>query len=323
TYTIPPSNPFTQTAGYLPEIWALGLRNPWRFSFDRATGDLYIGDVGQNCYEEVSYRPANSPGGENYGWRLMEGFHAFDPANPNNCNQPMITPLGLSLPITDYGRSLGAAVSGGYVYRGGDYPWMDGVYFFGDYGSGRIWAMRQVGPGVWQSSEKLNTPYNISSFGEDEDGEVYVLDYSNGRVHKIVSAASADLSASQKSASDSAPSPSQVITYTIVLRNSGAAFANTVRLTDTIPAGLTYQAGSLTATLGTPDDSSAPTLTWNGVMSNTLVATVTYAVTVSAVTAQTISNTVTIHPDFSAPFARSATILVNALQLYMPVILKN
>ncbi len=109
TYTIPASNPFAQTAGYRPEIWALGLRNPWRFSFDRETGDLYIGDVGQDCFEEIDYQPAASPGGENYGWRLMEGFHQFDPANMSNCNQPVITPAGITRPIAEYQHPIGEA----------------------------------------------------------------------------------------------------------------------------------------------------------------------------------------------------------------------
>ena len=320
TYTIPSSNPFTQTTGARPEIWAYGLRNPWRFSFDRNTRDMVIGDVGQNAWEEVSYQPGSSAGGENYGWRIMEGLHCFNPSS--GCDM-----TGLTLPVVEYGQSVpgedNCSVTGGYVYRGSNYPWLNGVYFYADYCSGRIWALEQVSPGNWVSSEKRNEPFAISSFGEDEVGEVYVLDYSFGRVYKITSTAPIDLSSSAKAASDAAPESGSSVTYAIVLRNSGGAFAGTIRLTDTIPAGLIYQSGSLVATLGTPDDSSAPTLKWSGVMANTPVVTVTYAVTVSAVTAQTISNIVIIDPSFSAPFTRSATILVNPLRLYMPVILKN
>jgi len=178
TYTIPPPNPFTQTADYRPEIWALGLRNPWRFSFDRATGDMYTGDVGQYSWEEVSYQPASSPGGENYGWRVLEGTHCFNPST--DCDAS-----GKVLPIAEYSHSLGCSVTGGYVYRGSVYPWLNGVYFYADYCSGRIWSLEQVSPGVWSSVEKRNENFSISSFGEDEDGELYVLDYSDGRVLRL------------------------------------------------------------------------------------------------------------------------------------------
>lgn len=323
TYTIPASNPFTRTAGYKPEIWSLGWRNPWRFSFDRANGDMYVGDVGQGCYEEVSYQPGNSPGGENYGWRIMEGFHAFDRTNPNDCSRPTISPITLTLPITDYGRNLGSTVAGGYVYRGQDYPWLDGVYFFGDFGSGRIWAMQQISPGVWNSAEKLDTSHNISSFGEDEDGELYVVSYSNGRIYRLTSTGPPDLSPSRKTASSLTPASGKVVTYTIVVRNAGAAFGETVRMTDTIPNGLIYKPGSLSATLGNPNDASAPMLTWNGMLSNTPAVTVTFAVTVTAPSAQMIINVVAIHPGFSGPFTRSATIIVNGLRLYLPIVFKN
>ena len=132
-YAVPPSNPFTLTFGYRPEIWALGLRNPWRFAFDRQTGDLYIGDVGQNQYEEVDYQPVAGRGGENYGWRIMEGFHCYNPAD--------CTPTGLTVPIVEYDHSLGCAVTGGGVYRGSNFGWMQGTYIYGDYCSGRIWGL--------------------------------------------------------------------------------------------------------------------------------------------------------------------------------------
>jgi len=325
TYTIPSSNPFTRTTGARPEVWAYGLRNPWRFSFDRISGDLYIGDVGQNCYEEIDYQPADSHGGENYGWRLMEGFHAFDPAQMSNCGQPLITPITLTLPITDYGHNLGVAVVGGYVYRGALYPDMNGVYFFGDDGSGRIWAMQQVSPGDWVSSEKLDTPYNISAFGEDEGGDLYVVDL-GGQILKIVSSAPPappDLSPTTKEASTGTVQSGDALTYTIVLRNAGGPFSNTVRLTDTLPAGLIYVTDSFTATLGTLDASFAPTLTWHGNLSATNVITLTLAVTVSAVNTQTIRNIVTLDPGISVPFERSATIIVNGFRVYLPLVVRN
>jgi len=179
TYTIPSSNPFTQTAGYLPEIWSLGLRNPWRFSFDRQTHDLYIGDVGQNRYEEVDVRPANSAGGENYGWRVLEGSNCYNPSN--NC----IAPSAYISPVVTYDHDTGdCAIAGGYVYRGAIYPSLNGTYFFGDNCSGRIRAL-QNDSGQWQSILLLETGMNISSFGEDEDGNLFVADLGSNSIYEI------------------------------------------------------------------------------------------------------------------------------------------
>jgi glucose/arabinose dehydrogenase len=175
-YAIPPTNPYTQTTGYRAEIWALGLRNPWRFSFDRLTGDLYIGDVGQGQYEEIDFQAASSHGGENYGWRIMEGTHCY---NSEICDQ-----TGLVLPVVEYDHSQGCSVTGGMVYRGQSYPRMQGVYFYGDYCSGRIWGLRQDGS-AWQSALLTDTSHRISSFGEDEAGNVYLVDYGGG-VYLIV-----------------------------------------------------------------------------------------------------------------------------------------
>jgi uncharacterized repeat protein (TIGR01451 family) len=330
TYTLPPSNPFTQTVGAKKEIWAYGLRNPWRFSFDRSTGDVYIGDVGQDCYEEIDYQPANSHGGENYGWRLMEGFHYFDRDNPNDCSQAIVAPgalITLTRPITDYyhgvGDSNGSAVSGGYIYRGLQYPWLNGTYFFADYGSGKIWLEQQTAPDVWSSHYLRNADFNVSSFGEDQNGEVYAADIYGGAIYKLISSQPTDYSKSIKMASNSAPHQGDVITYAIVLRNSGTLIANTGRVTDVIPIGLSYVNGSFTATRGTIDASGAPTLKWSGVMSNVSIVTLTYAVTVSINTTQALINTATINPDIGSPFTRSATIVVNGLRVYLPLLLKN
>jgi uncharacterized repeat protein (TIGR01451 family) len=321
SYTIPASNPFTQTAGYRPEIWALGLRNPWRFSLDRASGDMFIGDVGQNCYEEVSYQPAGV-GGLNFGWRIMEGFQAFNVDDFGDCGGAPITPVTLTLPIAAYDRSLGSAVTGGYVYRGSDYPWLNGIYFYADHGSGRIWSLEQVSPGVWASVQKRDESFSISSFGEDESGELYVLGYSNGRVYKLTSTAPPELSASHKSASAGAPASGETLSYSIVLRNAGGAFTHTLRLTDVVPSGLNYVPGSLAATLGTPDASSAPTLKWSGVMSSTTAVTITFGVTVTEVLTKPITNVAAIDPGYGAPFTRTATVVVNGMRTYLPLVLR-
>ena len=178
TYTVPPTNPYVANAAFRPEIWALGMRNPWRFSFDRATFDLFIADVGQGSWEEINFQPASSAGGENYGWRIMEGTHCF---NPNPCNA-----AGLTLPVVEYDHAAGnCSVTGGYVYRAGQYPRMQGLYFYGDFCSGRIWSLKRVS-GAWQSSLLLDTAIQISAFGEDESGNLYVASYGAGEILPVV-----------------------------------------------------------------------------------------------------------------------------------------
>jgi glucose/arabinose dehydrogenase len=178
-YTIPSNNPLLDQPGTRPEIWATGLRNPWRFSFDRATGDLYIADVGQNLYEEVNYQPGARPGGENYGWDVMEASHCFEPSS--GCDLE-----GLTLPVAEYEHTQGCSITGGYVYRGTGYPQMAGVYFFGDFCTGNIWGLRQTSSGGWQMALLLETDLTIASFGEDSAGEMYVVDYNSGTVYRLV-----------------------------------------------------------------------------------------------------------------------------------------
>jgi len=179
-YGIPPGNPFVGVAGYRPEIWALGVRNPWRFSFDRGTGDLYIGDVGQGNFEEIDFQPAGDPGGQNYGWNIMEGDRCY-PVGTVGCNR-----TGLALPIFVYDHSLGCSVIGGHVYRGSAFPFLQGVYLFGDFCSGRIWGIRKNGAG-WDNALLADTTLTITTFGEDESGNVYVVNYANGDLLKILS----------------------------------------------------------------------------------------------------------------------------------------
>lgn len=168
------------------EPWAKGLRNPWKFSFDRATGDLFIGDVGQNRFEEVNYTPAGIGPGRNYGWRVVEGTACFNPST--GCN-----PAGMVSPFITYGRDLGQAVTGGYVYRGLKSRELYGYYVYGDFQSNRVWAARQVFDG-W-SNEQVVTPgvgpSGISSFGEDESGELYLASLNNGRIYALDGAATA------------------------------------------------------------------------------------------------------------------------------------
>jgi len=179
-YAIPPDNPFAHQAGTRPEIWAYGLRNPWRFSFDRATGDLFLGDVGQSEIEEIDYRPSTSKGGENYGWALYEGNRCY--AGGVACQTH-----GLTSPVAVYTHADGnCTVVGGYVYRGVDYPALVGSYFFADYCSGRMWAFlaTDARDGHTTARQVLDTQLQISSFGEDAAGELYVIDL-QGAVYRV------------------------------------------------------------------------------------------------------------------------------------------
>lgn len=172
-YAIPPDNPdFAGVPGARREIWAYGLRNPWRFSFDRATGDLFVADVGQNAWEEIDLLPPGSAGA-NLGWNHKEGDHCFDP--PSGCRQE-----GLVDPILEYSHSTGCSVTGGYRYRGAASPALHGVYVYGDLCSGRIWGATPVAGGgvggAWAETELLDVDFLLTSFGEDEAGEIHVVD---------------------------------------------------------------------------------------------------------------------------------------------------
>jgi glucose/arabinose dehydrogenase len=168
-YVIPADNPFSSGGG-LPEIWDYGFRNPWRFSFDRLTGDLYIGDVGQNSWEEIDFLPAGSPGGYNFGWNYYEGTHSYQGTPPAGVNFVM--------PVAEYGHDQGESVTGGYVYRGANLPEWQGVYLYGDYGSGLVWGLLRMPDGSWQNELLFQTGAQITSFGVDESGEIYLVDYS-------------------------------------------------------------------------------------------------------------------------------------------------
>jgi glucose/arabinose dehydrogenase len=176
-YVIPEDNPFVLTEGARAEIWTYGLRNPWRFSFDRETGDMWIGDVGQTAFEEIDLQPAGV-GGMNFGWSLAEGFECY---SDDNCQE-----ADIDWPVFAYGRELGIAVTGGYVYRGEAIPALTGSYLLGDYGTGYMWVLTPEGDGVYAASDPIPTDLSISSFAEDAAGELYIIDLSGG-IYQIVS----------------------------------------------------------------------------------------------------------------------------------------
>ena len=176
-YGIPNDNPFVGRPGMRPEIWAYGLRNPWRFSFDRESGDLWIGDVGQSAWEEIDFQPADSAGGENYGWNVYEGTHPYPPDS-----EPVIGEF--TDPIVEYDRDAGKSVTGGYVYRGSASPELGGVYLYGDFVDGRVWGLKRTPTGT-ENVLLADTKYAITSFGEDDAGELYLVDF-NGALYRIV-----------------------------------------------------------------------------------------------------------------------------------------
>ncbi len=174
---IPAGNPFVGDPSVLDEVWALGLRNPWRFSFDRATGDMYIADVGQSRWEEVNYQPAGDPGGQNYGWVWREGAHCFTNP-PGTCvATPSCTDPGFTDPVVEYNQlaSPRCSITGGYVYRGCMAPSLYGKYIYGDFCTGEIWASWESSPGVWTTELLPFIETSLTTFGEDQDGELYLV----------------------------------------------------------------------------------------------------------------------------------------------------
>jgi glucose/arabinose dehydrogenase len=239
-YTVPANNPFVNTTGTLPEIWALGLRNPWRYSFDRATGDLYIADVGQNQWEEVNFQAANNPGGQNYGWRVYEGTHPFN-------GGPL---AGAVMPVAEYSHSGGnCSVTGGYVYRGAALPGLQGYYFYGDLCSGVIWTLRNTG-GNWVASQFRDTNYSITSFGEDQQGELYLVDY-NGSILRFESATPPTPSRT--------PTQTATFTPTAIPTNTPTSVPTIVPTNTREPSATTVPSETPTETpTNTPEPSATP-----------------------------------------------------------------
>ncbi len=179
-YSAPADNVFVKDGKGLPEIWAYGLRNPWRFSFDMANGDLYIADVGQDKWEEIDYLPANSPSGANFGWNLREGKHDYKGTVPPGTQ--------LTEPVFDYGHDQGCSVTGGFVYRGKKLPEFQGVYLFADYCTGKLWGLLKGADGSWQTQKLFDMKMSIPSFAQDADGEIYALDQRSGGVYQLQAA---------------------------------------------------------------------------------------------------------------------------------------
>ena len=199
-YHIPKDNPFINNNKIKKEIWHYGLRNVWRFSFDRATGDMYIGDVGQNNWEEINFQASDSKGGLNFGWNILEGTHCYPDDNQGCLKDNTVLPLFEYPNDANYFKTLlgwkqsnmqGCSITGGYVYRGNNMPDLFGRYFFGDYCTGKIWSLKNDNGDIdlKDHTEELlesmdNKGFYLSSFGEDEKGELYIVNYS-GQVYSI------------------------------------------------------------------------------------------------------------------------------------------
>jgi uncharacterized repeat protein (TIGR01451 family) len=309
-YTLP-ANPLADGAGNnCDEIWAIGLRNPWRFSFDRQTYDLFIADVGQDQWEEVNFQPANG-GGENYGWRCYEGSQ---PYISDGCDPNVIT---YTMPIAEYNQANGrCAVTGGYIYRGATYEALNGVYLYADFCSGEIWGLMADG-GIWNESLLLDTDYNIATFGQDVDGELYVADRTGGQIYHIQAGEQQTPTLSITIDAPLMAEPDEPFTYTLTItNNSSISLTNTV-VTNTVPLSATYVSGG--------DTFDGQVVSWNvgdlapmSMIKLEWTATATQTVYNSdyRVTAMTPDGTVT------AVGEKTAVTLIDALTLYFPIIFR-
>jgi hypothetical protein len=232
-YKIPPTNPFVNTPGYKPEIWALGLRNPWRWSFDALTGALLIADVGQAEREEINLQNGNSKGGENYGWRCYEGSLAF---NTDSCKARS----NYTFPRYEYGHSDATndcSVTGGFVYRGNDHPAMYGKYYFADYCSGILRSLTLNNNVVSDQVEFKGEPYAYVSFGEDNNRELYIVNI-NGSIYKVAPSTIAGATAAPSSAVAMSVYPNPARTYCTISYTTSKAEACTINLYNAMGAEL-------------------------------------------------------------------------------------
>jgi uncharacterized repeat protein (TIGR01451 family) len=279
TYTIPQSNPFRTTPNARPEIWGLGLRNPFRSSFDPETGDFYIADVGQSSREELDFEPADGPGAINYGWNIMEGSECF---NAISCNTD-----GLTFPVAEYDHTEGCSITGGTVYRSNRFPSFQGIYFFGDWCSGRIWGLQRVN-GSWQNAILTDSTLSITAFAEDETGNLWIADYRGGAIYPVKEGLPipVNLSVTQTDSPDPCPGGNR-LTYTIRVTNKSAALATGVVLTDTMPAGASFI--SATINQGT-QTRSGNMITWS-IPSLASGVTATLTLVVQPTQTGTVTNT--------------------------------
>jgi glucose/arabinose dehydrogenase len=284
-------NPFVATPNAMPEIWALGLRNPWRITFDRATGDLLIGDVGQGAREEVDFQPAGV-GGRNYCWRRMEGFSVFDANEPCTAGTP-------TDPVLDYQHVGGnCSITGGYRYRGTQFPAVVGTYFYADFCSGRIWGATPAGP-PWATTELLDTALNISSFGEDEAGELY-LAHLGGAVYRLLFGNALQVSPAANMAAagpQGGPFLSASFNYLLNATSGSVNYAISIQFSAGTPSWLSASSTSGTATVSPVSITLSVNPAANTLGPGTYAATVNFTNTTNGQGGATRVVTLTVSPN--------------------------
>lgn len=303
-YSIPTDNPFYGDNNADERIWVWGLRNPWRFSFDRLSGDLFIGDVGQNLWEEIDIQDSASTGGENYGWRCLEGNHVYSTSAPCDSSSYLST---LIPPITEYSHTIGHSVTGGFVYRGENYPAFSGTYFFADYVDGIIFSLQNSGTG-WVQTQELGTGLLISSFGEDQNGELYIVDYGGGNIRRLIdpNVPTPNLDSSRMSVNLVQADPGETLTYTIEIINEGASYSQTFHLENLVPEKISYILGTLTTTAGSVDDSNPQNLIWDGTIGTQQTITISYQALINPAVTGSIVNLFTLSAPGITPIQKHA-----------------
>lgn len=257
-YRIPEDNPrpFGED-DWCPEIWSYGWRNPWRFSFDQQTGDMWAGDVGQNGYEEINFEAYGTANLPNYGWVCYEGFATYSPAN---CSIPENERVD---PVADYDHTEGVSVTGGYVYRGSNFPAMNGHYIYGDFANGQLWSIEKDND--FEVTVQADTDLMISAFGEATDGSMYAADFS-GRIYEVISeiGARVELSVSGLTVVDGE------LLFDLTVHNIGTSSLNGVQLQSQVPSGVTYSSGGVESggvvrfDVGTVPAGESRTVRWTG-----------------------------------------------------------
>ena len=311
-YLIPEDNPFTNNTQADPRIWAFGLRNPWRFSFDRLTGDLYIADVGQNEIEEVNFQKSGDSGGINYGWHCFEGSKIYNSEADCSSQEYLDTMIP---PVTEYTHQEGRSITGGFVYRGNLYPELYDTYFYADYVSGTIWSINLLSttPLSWSSPRlELKSGVNISAFGEDEFGEIYIADYTGGTIRKLQDkfGPPPNFQQSDFSSDIAYANKEDILTFTLNLTNSGGKTSLPLNLNFDLPAGLELIPTSLSSSTDLTHPETFPQLTLNQPISANSSIKISFQTLVTAENQVILTSKINLFSDEISPIIFSKDVYV-------------